>query len=82
MADGPGPINYPQLFADAMLVGSMRRMVEKVADAGARQALEHGMTAAQEAMQKHAGSDVTIRAAATAGGAPSGGGIGNPGHRE
>jgi hypothetical protein len=61
---GPGPVNYPQLFADGILVASMRNMAEKVADAGARQALQQGVAAAQEAMQKHAGSDVTIRAAA------------------
>jgi hypothetical protein len=59
---GPGPVNYPQLFADAVLLGSIRQMTQHIADTHVRQALEHGFSTAQEAMQKHAGSEVTIRA--------------------
>jgi hypothetical protein len=58
---GPGPVNYPQFLADAILVASVQSTVQHVADAKVRQSLEAGISEALEAMQKHAGSEVTIR---------------------
>ena len=60
---GPGPVNYEALVADATVLGSIRAAAAKVSDAKVREALEHGFSAAQEAMQQRAGADVTIRAA-------------------
>ena len=62
---GPGPVNYPAFLADAMLVASMRSMIQQVADGNVREALESGISRAVDAMQKHAGSEVTIRQAAS-----------------
>ncbi len=58
---GPGPVNYPPLIADATVLSSIKSMAQHISDANVRQALEHGFSAAQEAMQKRAGPEVTIR---------------------
>jgi hypothetical protein len=53
--------NYPNFLSDAFVVASLQSMTKHVADASVRQALESGITAAVGALQKHIGSDVTIR---------------------
>ena len=58
---GPGPINYPPFLADAVVVASLQALAKKISDSNVRQAAEHGFSAAIEAMQKHIGSEVTIR---------------------
>jgi hypothetical protein len=56
---GPGPVNYPELFQDATLV-SLQSAAEKVSDIGVRNALQRGIDAATEALQKRGGEHVTI----------------------
>jgi hypothetical protein len=58
---GPGPIDYPPFFQDAVLLNSVRAAARHVSDDGVRQALERGCSAALKAMQERAGADVTIR---------------------
>ena len=58
---GPGPINYPQLFQDAMLVTSLRALASRVSDTGVRDALEGGISAATQALQERGGKHVSIR---------------------
>jgi hypothetical protein len=59
---GPGPVNYPQLFSDAMVLGTIRSMTQHLADGKVREAVQSGFTSALKAMQAHAGSEVTVRA--------------------
>jgi hypothetical protein len=64
---GPGPVNYPALFQDAIIVASLGDLVKHVSDEGVRGALQHGVTAALKGMQDRAGKDVTINAPAARG---------------
>jgi hypothetical protein len=57
---GPGPVNYPQLFRDATIVASIQTAALKVADASVREVALKGVQHAVEALQKRAGSYVTI----------------------
>ncbi len=59
---GPGPVNYPQLFQDGMLVASLQSAAEQVSDSGVREALAQGVAAATQALQKRAGEHVTVEA--------------------
>jgi hypothetical protein len=58
---GPGPVNYPPFLADAVIVASLQALAQKISDTHVRQAAERGLSSAIEAMQKHIGSEVTIR---------------------
>jgi hypothetical protein len=59
---GPGPINYPALFQDVMILGSVSSLAKQVTDENVRGMLEEGVSASLKAAQKHAGTDVTIHA--------------------
>ena len=59
---GPGPINYPQFLSDAAIVTSLQSLTKKISDTNVREAAEHGHSAAIEAMRKHIGAEVKIRA--------------------
>jgi hypothetical protein len=76
---GIGPINYPRLMMDATLVASVEAAANKVEDAGVRAALHGGIKVAVQALQKRAGSHVSIKLEGTAGGPPTGGGAHGPG---
>ncbi|HVN05015.1 MAG TPA: hypothetical protein VMT86_11390 [Bryobacteraceae bacterium] len=60
---GPGPVNYPQLFQDGVLVASFQAALSNVADEGVRSALQSGVAAAMKALQSRAGEHVTVRPA-------------------
>jgi hypothetical protein len=78
---GIGPKNFPQLLRDATILASLQA-ANQVSDDGARNALHSGIDAAVRALKIRGGSFVSIVADAVAGGAPSGGGNSNPGHRD
>jgi hypothetical protein len=59
---GPGPVNYPQLIEDAVLLASMQVFTSKASDAGVSKALRGGLDAAIKALQARAGENVTIQA--------------------
>jgi hypothetical protein len=59
---GPGPVNYPPFLADAVVVSSLQALAKKISDPDVRKAAESGFSGAVGAMQKHIGSEVTIRA--------------------
>ena len=61
---GPGPVNYPALFQDAIIVASLGDLTKHINDAGVRTAVQHGLTTAVKGMQERAGKDVTINATA------------------
>ena len=63
---GPGPVNYPQMFQDGMILASIQNLAQHVADANVKQSLHEGLAAATRAMQQHAGEHVTIRQGAAA----------------
>jgi hypothetical protein len=65
---GPGPVNYPQLIQDAVLVASLQAAAEKAADANVRGALQRGVGAAVQALQKRGGEHVTVGAEGEGGG--------------
>jgi hypothetical protein len=58
---GPGPVNFPQLFRDATVIASLQAAAANAADEGVRAALLAGTKAATEALQRRAGSHVTIK---------------------
>jgi hypothetical protein len=66
---GPGPVNMPQLLADASLLASVEHAANRLSDAGVRDALRIGITAAVEALSKRGGTRISLE---TAGGAASG----------
>jgi len=75
---GPGiGGNYPQLIFDATLVASMQEATKEVSDAGVRSALQSGISAAIQALQKRGGSHVSIKDDGAAVGPPAGGGGGH-----
>jgi hypothetical protein len=57
---GIGPVNYPQLFRDATIVASVQSAALQIADAGVRETALKGVAASVAALQKRAGSYVTI----------------------
>jgi hypothetical protein len=63
---GPGPINYPALLRDAVVVASLQAATQHVQDDGVREALRTGISSAVDALQSRAGDDVRIREGATA----------------
>ena len=66
---GPGPVNYPQFISDASLLASLEAAANKLADASVRDAVNTGIIAAVEALQKRGGARVSLE---TAGGAAGG----------
>ena len=58
---GPGPINFPAFLSDAVIVTSLQALAKKISDPNVREAAERGHFGAIEALQKHIGSEVTIR---------------------
>jgi hypothetical protein len=62
---GPGPVNYPALFQDAMIVATLADTAKHVVDDGVRRALQDGIAGSLKNLQQRAGKDVTINAAAT-----------------
>jgi len=64
---GPGPVNYPQFLQDAMIVAAIQDLATLAGDEHLREALNRGVAAGVEAMQRHVGPDVTIRAGAAKG---------------
>jgi hypothetical protein len=59
---GPGPVNYPALFQDAILLASVSNAVKQITDENVRKSVQEGISAGFKAAQKHAGGDVTINA--------------------
>jgi hypothetical protein len=59
---GPGPVNYPAVIQDAIILASAQKAVAKVSDETARRGVEHAITAGFAAIQKRAGADVKIGA--------------------
>jgi hypothetical protein len=57
---GPGPVNYPALVADAVVVSSVFEAAGKVVNEKARGALLSGVKTAIAAMQAEAGEHVEI----------------------
>jgi hypothetical protein len=55
---GPGPINFPQAIREATILASVQAAADSVSDAGVRGALQNGINAALEALQKRAGAHV------------------------
>jgi len=64
---GPGPVNYPQLLQDAVIVATLHTAASKVSDEGVRSALLGGMAAATQALQRRAGAHVKVEAEGAAG---------------
>ncbi len=64
---GPGPVNYPALFQDAIILASIANVAKQITDESVRKSLQEGLSAGLKAAQKHAGSDVTINATEMAG---------------
>jgi len=58
---GPGPVNYPELFQDGIVVNSMQAVLANVADEEVRGALQSGINAAVGALARRAGEHVTVR---------------------
>ena len=58
---GPGPVNYPQMFQDAMILATIRDLAKNAGDEKLREAINHGVEAGIHAMRQHAGADVAIR---------------------
>lgn len=57
---GPGPVNFPELFQDGVLLASLQNGVEKISEKSVREALERGIDGAVQALQKRGGEHVTI----------------------
>jgi hypothetical protein len=57
---GPNPYNYPFLMADAVIVGSLHALAQKISDEGARQAVHEGINDAVEAMQARVGKNARL----------------------
>jgi hypothetical protein len=52
---GPGPVNYPQFFVDASLVGSIHDAASKVSDERVRETLLRGVNDALSALKERGG---------------------------
>jgi hypothetical protein len=57
---GPGPVNYPQLFQDGMLLASLQAASKDVSDEHVRGALDAGIATAIKALGKRAGEHVSV----------------------
>ncbi|MBR0687658.1 hypothetical protein JQ594_17130 [Bradyrhizobium manausense] len=57
---GPGPVNYPALFQDSMILAAVADVAKQITDEHVRKSVEQGITAGFQAAQKHAGPDVSI----------------------
>ena len=55
-----GPINYPTIMQDAIIIASMKDLIQHVSDETVRAALNEGISAGVKVMQTHAGEDVKI----------------------
>ena len=58
---GPGPINYPWLIRDAVILAAIQSAIEKVADANVRERLSVGLGEALKAIEERAGSGVSVQ---------------------
>jgi hypothetical protein len=59
--DAKAPAHYPELLVDATTVASIQDAANHVSDSGLRDALHGGVKAAIQAIQKRAGSSVTVK---------------------
>ena len=57
---GPGPVNYPALFQDSIILAAVANAAKQITDENVRQSVEEGITAGFRVAQKHAGPDVSI----------------------
>ena len=57
---GPGPVNYPALFQDALIVSTINDLAHRVGDDKLRDALASGVQGGLKAMQGRVGKDVSI----------------------
>jgi len=57
---GPGPVNYPALFQDSMILAAVSNVTRQITDENVRKAVDEGIAAGFRAAQKHAGADVSI----------------------
>jgi len=62
---GPGPVNIPWLVQDVFVLAAMQNAAGKVTETTARDVLLGGIRQAVAALQKRAGSEVTIKMTAT-----------------
>ena len=58
---GPGPVNYPALFQDAILLASIQKVAQELTEGTVRTAVVGGISSAFKALQQHAGADVSIK---------------------
>jgi hypothetical protein len=58
---GPGPINYPWLIRDALILTAVQAATNKVADDIVREKLSAGVDAALKAIQERAGAHVELQ---------------------
>jgi hypothetical protein len=52
---------YPELFTDASVVNTIHLAAESIADDGVRAALQNGIRAAYDALQKRAGEKMSVK---------------------
>jgi hypothetical protein len=57
---GPGPVNYPPFIQDAIILAALQNGVAQVSEASVRTALQGGLKEAVAALQRRAGSEVSI----------------------
>ena len=57
---GPGPVNFPELFQDAMILASMTSLLQNVASPAVNRAVQEGLAAGIKALQQHGGEHVHI----------------------
>jgi hypothetical protein len=58
---GPGPVNYPALFQDAVVLASLQNAAQALTEGSVRTAVVGGISSAVKALQQHAGADVTVK---------------------
>ena len=56
---GPGPVNYPALFSDASIVGTIDAAARNISDGKVRSALESGVKSAIQALKARGGEHVS-----------------------
>jgi hypothetical protein len=61
---GIGPVNYPALFQDSIILAAVANATKEITDEHVRKSVEQGIAAGFQAAQKHAGPDVSIKPAA------------------
>jgi hypothetical protein len=57
---GDGPVNYPPLIQDAIILAAFKNAVEKIGDASVREVVQSGIKQGAAALQRLAGSHVAI----------------------